>query len=221
MELKFDSNTGLIPAIAQDRLTGEIRMVAWMNQEALDRTLETRKATFFSRSRGALWTKGETSGNVLQVDRVVADCDADVILLLVDPAGPSCHTGRQNCFFQELGGRGALSEEPLSALPFTSELEQVIEARSHSSADKSYTRSLLEKGLPHMGDKIREEAEELSRALFEEADDRVLAEAADLFFHVLVGLRARGLGFRSVLEKLAARTTQSGHAEKASRKPGH
>lgn len=218
MEPRFDPNTGLIPAIAQDRLTGEVRMLAWMNREALEQTLQSGKATFFSRSRGVLWTKGETSGNVLSVHRVVLDCDADALLLLVDPAGPSCHTGQQNCFFYELEG-GSELKQTAPALPFASELEAVIEARSQATASQSYTRALLDRGLEHLGSKIKEEADELSRALSEETDERVLSEAADLFFHVLVSLRARQLGLRGVFEKLAQRTGQSGHAEKASRSP--
>lgn len=215
---RFDPSTGLIPAIAQDRLTGEIRMLAWMNQQALDRTLKSGKATFFSRSRGTLWTKGESSGNVLWVRRVVLDCDADTVLLLVDPAGPSCHTGRQNCFFQELRGDHPLLECAAS-LPFANQLEAVIDARSQASASHSYTRTLLDRGPARIGDKIREEAGELSQALVEESNDRVLSEAADLLFHVLVGLRARQLTLRGVLEKLAERTQQSGLEEKASRPP--
>src|SRR5688572_6880529 len=100
-ELKFDA-AGLITAVVQDRLTGEVRMVAWMNREAVEKTLETGRATFFSRSRGRLWQKGEESGNVLLVSEVSADCDRDTLLLQVDPMGPSCHTGEQNCFFAPL-----------------------------------------------------------------------------------------------------------------------
>lgn len=217
-ELRFDER-GLIPAIAQDRLTGEIRMVAWMNAEALARTLETRTATFYSRSRRTLWTKGETSGNVLRVHDVIADCDGDTLLVLVDPDGPSCHTGRRNCFFQRAESDGALAAEVEPALPFLLELERVIEARTRSTAEKSYTRSLLDGGVTRINDKIREEAGELCQALAGESDARVLSETADLLFHVLVGLRARGLSVRGVLETLATRTHQSGHAEKASRKP--
>jgi phosphoribosyl-ATP pyrophosphohydrolase/phosphoribosyl-AMP cyclohydrolase len=213
----FDSRTGLIPAIAQDRLTGEIRMVAWMNQEALTRTLETGKATFFSRSRQALWEKGESSGHSLRVQRVAADCDADVLLLLVDPEGPSCHTGRPNCFFHEAQSADELVEQPSEATPFLSELEALIRARSESTAEKSYTRSLLDGGPPKIGAKLREEADELARAIADESDEHVASEAADLVFHALVGLRARGVPLRAVLDKLASRMGQSGHAEKASR----
>jgi phosphoribosyl-ATP pyrophosphohydrolase/phosphoribosyl-AMP cyclohydrolase len=217
VELAFDPHTGLIPAIAQDRLSGEIRMVAWMNREALTRTLETRVATFYSRSRQALWTKGETSGNSLHVSRVVADCDADVLLLLVDATGPSCHTGRPSCFFQELDGKAALEQASLEVAPYLLELERVIEERTSSSAQKSYTRSLLDGGAPKIGAKLREEAAELAQAIADESDERVLSEAADLLYHTLVGLRSRGLRLRGVLEVLAARSHVSGHTEKASR----
>jgi phosphoribosyl-AMP cyclohydrolase / phosphoribosyl-ATP pyrophosphohydrolase len=140
VEPKFDPSTGLIPAIAQDRLTGEIRMVAWMNREALQITLQTGDATFYSRSRQALWRKGESSGNGLRVQRVVADCDADVLLLEVDPLGPSCHTGRPNCFFRRLDASGSSSEIAREAGPFLRQLEGVIEERTQSTAAKSYTR---------------------------------------------------------------------------------
>jgi phosphoribosyl-AMP cyclohydrolase / phosphoribosyl-ATP pyrophosphohydrolase len=217
MTLKFNEQ-GLIPALAQDRFDGQIRMVAWMNHEALERTLATGNATFFSRSRGSLWVKGESSGNVMHVHSVTADCDADTLLLLVEPAGPSCHTGRPSCFFRRVGPDGALVDEPYEETPFFGELERTIRERQASTAEKSYTRSLLDGGVTKIGAKISEEAGELVAALAGESDDRVLSEAADLLFHLLVGLRARGLDLRAVASKLAARTTQSGHAEKASRK---
>ncbi len=217
MTLKLDSN-GLIPAIAQDRFDGQVRMVAWMNEEALEKTLATGIATFFSRSRNSLWVKGETSGNVLRVHSVTADCDADTLLLLVEPAGPSCHTGRPACFFQRVGPGGELTEESFETTPFIGELERTIRERQASTAEKSYTKSLLDGGPVKIGSKITEEAGELVQALTSESDDRVLSEASDLLFHVLVGLRARGLDFAQVVQALASRTSQSGHAEKAGRK---
>jgi phosphoribosyl-ATP pyrophosphohydrolase/phosphoribosyl-AMP cyclohydrolase len=218
VELTFDATSGLLPAIAQDRLTGQIRMVAYMNREALERTLATGNATFWSRSRQALWTKGETSGHMLRVQSVLCDCDADTVLLLVDPDGPSCHTGRPSCFFRKYED-GEWRDQPVDARPFLHELEAVIESRQKSTAEKSYTRSLLDGGPAKIGSKIREEADELSRAIEGESDDRVLSEAGDLLFHVLVGLRQRGLDVRGVLDVLAKRTGTSGHAEKASRNP--
>jgi phosphoribosyl-ATP pyrophosphohydrolase/phosphoribosyl-AMP cyclohydrolase len=214
--LKFDDK-GLIPAIAQDHLSGQVRMLAYMNEVALARTLESGKATFFSRSRGALWTKGETSGHVLQVLSVVADCDADTLLLSVLPVGPSCHTGRPACFFRRVGSDGLLEDLPNEATPFLSELGEVLESRKQSTADQSYTKSLLAGGPEKIGAKIREEAAELAAAIASESDERVLAEAADVLFHAMVGLTQRGLTLRQVIEVLAARAGQSGHAEKAAR----
>lgn len=211
----FDDR-GLIPAIAQDRLTGELRMVAWMNREALEKTLATGRATFFSRSRQSLWQKGETSGHGLAVHAVIADCDADVLLLLVDPEGPSCHTGAPSCFHRRVAG-GEVVDEPSPSAPFLLELEATIASRRSSTAERSYTRSLLDAGAPRIGAKLREEADELARALESESDDRVAAEAADLVFHVLVALAQRGVGWRAVLGVLAGRHGTSGHTEKAAR----
>jgi phosphoribosyl-ATP pyrophosphohydrolase/phosphoribosyl-AMP cyclohydrolase len=215
--VKFDSH-GLVTAVAQDRLTGAIRMVAWMNQEAIDRTIATGLATFFSRSRNQLWVKGETSGHRLAVSSVVADCDGDTLLLLVDPEGPSCHTGRPTCFFRPVDETGPC-EPTREAVPYLFELEEVIRERQSETATKSYTRSLLDSGATGIGKKIVEEAGELVQALEAESDDRVASEAADVLYHALVGLRLRGVSLRQVIEKLYARSHQSGHAEKASRRP--
>lgn len=215
-ELRFDA-AGLLPAVVQDRLTGQVRMVAWMNREALARTIETGRATFFSRSRGGLWEKGETSGNALVVRALVADCDADTLLVLADPEGPSCHTGRPSCFFRTLDD-GALRDAPVDAAPFLATLEREIESRKASSAKASYTKSLLDAGAGAIGEKLREEADELARAIAGESDDRVASEAADLVYHALVGLASRGVPWRSVVEALAKRAGTSGHAEKAARR---
>jgi phosphoribosyl-ATP pyrophosphohydrolase/phosphoribosyl-AMP cyclohydrolase len=213
--ITFDSN-GLVTAIAQDRATGEIRMVAWMNTEALDQTLATGIATFFSRSRQKLWVKGETSGNRLRVAQVMADCDADTLLLLVDPEGASCHTGRPTCFFRQVDPAG-IGEPGPQALPYLFELEDTIRARSAENATKSYTRSLLDAGASKINAKLNEEAGELARAIADESDERVASEAADVLYHLLVGLRLRGVPLRAVVEKLLARSGQSGLAEKAAR----
>jgi phosphoribosyl-AMP cyclohydrolase / phosphoribosyl-ATP pyrophosphohydrolase len=214
--LKFDER-GLIPAIAQDHLTGQVRMMAYMNQAALEQTLSSGKATFFSRSRSALWTKGETSGNVLSVVSVVADCDADTLLLSVLPVGPSCHTGRPACFFRRVTSGGELTDQAREVAPFLTELGEVLESRKASSEEKSYTKSLLLGGPDKIGAKLREEAGELADAIKNESDERVLAEASDLLYHAMVGLTQRGLTLRQVIEVLAKRSHQSGHAEKASR----
>ena len=162
MTLQFNEQ-GLMPALAQDRFDGQVRMLAWMNREAIDRTLDTGLATFFSRSRGKLWVKGEGSGNVLRVHSLTADCDADTLLLLVEPAGPSCHTGRPACFFKRVGPGGSLVDEPFEVTPFLAELERTIRERQASSAEKSYTKSLLDGGVAKVNAKISEEAGELWR----------------------------------------------------------
>ncbi len=214
--LKLDDH-GLIPAICQDHLSGQVRMLAYMNAEALRLTVETGKATFFSRSRNKLWTKGETSGHFLSVVSVVADCDADTLLLSVLPDGPSCHTGRPACFFRQVSASGELADLPREVTPFLMELGEVLESRKLSTVEKSYTKSLLTGGPGKIGAKIREEAAELADAIASETDERVLSEAADVLYHAMVGLTQRGLTLRQVIEVLAQRTHQSGLAEKASR----
>jgi phosphoribosyl-ATP pyrophosphohydrolase/phosphoribosyl-AMP cyclohydrolase len=215
--LKFDRD-GLITAVAQDRASGEVRMVGWMNAEALERTLATGLATFYSRSRQKLWVKGETSNHHLRVASVVSDCDGDTLLLLVDPEGPTCHTGRQNCFFRPVGPEGP-AEAVHEAVPYLFELESVIKDRQTSSSDKSYTKALLDGGAPKVTAKISEEARELVDAVSGESSERVASEAADLIYHVLVSLRLRDVALRDVIGVLAGRATQSGLAEKAGRKP--
>jgi phosphoribosyl-ATP pyrophosphohydrolase/phosphoribosyl-AMP cyclohydrolase len=215
--IKYDA-AGLVTAVAQDRLTGEIRMVAWMNAEAVAETLRTGYATFYSRSRGKLWVKGETSGHRLRVAEVVADCDGDTLLVLVDPEGPSCHTGKDNCFFQTVSEDADQAPEAGPVLPHLFELERVIKERQASTGEKSYTRYLLDGGADKVNSKIREESNELARAISGESDERVASEAADVLYHVLVGLRLRGVELRKVIEVLATRSGQSGHAEKAARK---
>lgn len=214
--LKYDEK-GLIPAVVQDRLTGQVRMVAWMNAEALERTVATGRATFFSRSRNALWLKGETSGHYLRVHSVYADCDADTLLVLADPDGPSCHTGRAACFFRSVAAGGGVTDLETEATAFLQELEGEISRRAGSTAEKSYTKSLLDAGAGKIGDKLREEAGELADAIAGESDDRVASEAGDLLYHLLVGLRARGVPLRRVIEVLSNRAGTSGHAEKAAR----
>jgi phosphoribosyl-ATP pyrophosphohydrolase/phosphoribosyl-AMP cyclohydrolase len=208
--------SGLLPAVVQDRLTGQVRMLAYVSREALARTLATGRATFFSRSRGELWEKGATSGNTLAVSAVLADCDADALLYLVDPAGPTCHTGSPSCFFRRAG---TAAETGTDATAFLEALEREIEARKQSSAEKSYTRHLLDGGPERIGKKLREEAGELAQAIASEGDDRVAAEAADVLYHLLVGLASRGVSLRAVVAALAARAGRSGHEEKAARRP--
>jgi phosphoribosyl-ATP pyrophosphohydrolase/phosphoribosyl-AMP cyclohydrolase len=219
--LRFDES-GLIPAVVQDRLTGQVRMLAYANREAIARTLATGRATFFSRSRGELWEKGATSGNTLAVAEVVADCDADALLYLVDPSGPTCHTGAASCFFRRVrdhAGVRIVDDAGVDATAFLETLEREIESRKHSTAEASYTRHLLDGGADRIGAKLREEAGELAQAIACESDARVASEAADVLYHVMVGLAARGVSLRTVVGELARRAVQSGHAEKAARRP--
>src|SRR5512132_689108 len=216
MDLAF-GESGLLPSVVQDRLTGQVRMVGYMSRESLAATLRTGRATFFSRSRNELWEKGQSSGNTLRVVSLHADCDADTILVLAEPTGPTCHTGTPSCFFRRIGEDGALVDEARSATTFLEELEREIEARKQSVGARSYTRHLLDGGAERIGAKIREEADELARALESESDERVASEAADVLYHAMVGLASRGVALRDVIAKLAARAGTSGHEEKARR----
>lgn len=218
--LAFDED-GLLPVVVQDRLTGEIRMVAYANEEALRLTRETRRATFWSRSRKEIWEKGKTSGNHLEVDAVLVDCDEDCLVYQVTPHGPTCHTGAESCFFRRTDDGAGEGDVPAPAPAPTTlmRLDRVLEQRKASTAGKSYTKSLYEGGAPRIGEKLREEADELARALASETDDRVSSEAADVLFHVMVALRARGISFTSVLQELDRRAGTSGHDEKRARRP--
>lgn len=211
--LKYDDK-GLVTVVVQDRMTGEIRMLAHANREALEATLASKRATFWSRSRGALWTKGETSGHTIRVAEVWLDCDRDAVVYLADPDGPSCHTGADSCFFARLD---AGSPREGGAAPMLLVLERALLARAGASASKSYTKSLLEAGAPKIGAKVREEGEELARALEAEPDEHVVKESADVVYHLMVGLLHRGLSLRDVEHELARRFGVSGHDEKASR----
>jgi phosphoribosyl-AMP cyclohydrolase / phosphoribosyl-ATP pyrophosphohydrolase len=206
----------LIPVVAQDHVTGEIRMLAWATPDAVKRTLETGRATFFSRSRGELWEKGKTSGNALDVVSVVVDCDADALVYLVTPHGPTCHTGAPSCFFRRLSPAGELED---SAFPSTvlARLDAVLLARREATAAKSYVKSLYDGGAPKIGEKLREEADELARAVASEDEGRVVSEAADVLFHVMVALRSRNVGIGDVLRALEQRFGTGGHDEKTRR----
>jgi phosphoribosyl-ATP pyrophosphohydrolase/phosphoribosyl-AMP cyclohydrolase len=218
-EVEFDEQ-GLIPAVAQDHLTGEIRMVAFATEKAVELTLETGRATFWSRSRGELWEKGRTSGNWMAVTSVLVDCDADCLIYLVAPAGPTCHTGAPTCFFRraELAeGHVRVSASEVPGATLLARLETVLEARKASSAKASYAKSLYEAGAAKIGEKLVEEASELAHAVAVEDPSRVTAEAADVVFHVMVALRSRGIAFADVLRELDRRTGTSGHDEKRAR----
>jgi phosphoribosyl-ATP pyrophosphohydrolase/phosphoribosyl-AMP cyclohydrolase len=215
VEPSYDER-GLVPCIVQDAATGTVLMLAWMNAEALRLTRETRTVHFWSRSRQALWKKGETSGHTLTVVELRVDCDHDAILVRATPAGPTCHTGTTSCFFHADDG----PDDDGPALPILPRLAKIIEARRDSPAeraDKSYTRSLLEAGMPKILAKIAEEHGELAAELPAGADAKVVHETADLLFHVMVGLAARRIPIEAIFAELARRFGTSGHVEKAQR----
>jgi phosphoribosyl-ATP pyrophosphohydrolase/phosphoribosyl-AMP cyclohydrolase len=184
VDIAFDQN-GLAPCVVQDWRTGEVLTLAYVNEEALRRTRATGEMHFWSRSRGELWRKGETSGNVQRVRELRVDCDGDALLALVEPAGPACHTGARTCFHN-----GELDPPaPHEALPA---LERVIEERRSSAPRGSYTAELLADP-PRIGDKLREEAAEVAVAASDESEDRLAEEAADVIYHLAVLLASRGL----------------------------
>lgn len=192
--LVFDAN-GLVPVIAQDRASGDVLMLAWANAEAVAKTAETGFAHFWSRSRKALWRKGETSGHALRVVEARADCDRDTLLLVVEPEGPACHTGSRTCF----------GETSPTAAGMLEELARVVQQRAAAPVDASYTARLLAKGPGHVLKKIGEEATEVVLAASGESDERLAAESADLLFHLLVALQQRGVSVASVMDELRRR----------------
>jgi phosphoribosyl-ATP pyrophosphohydrolase/phosphoribosyl-AMP cyclohydrolase len=194
--IAFDEN-GLVPCVIQDWASGEVLTLAYMNEEALDRTRATGEVHLYSRSRGEQWHKGATSGNAQAVKALRYDCDLDAVLALVVPAGPACHTGARTCFHNGDTERTA----PHEALPH---LERTIADRAAERPEGSYTAALLaDPG--HVGEKVREEAEEVARAAREESDERVAEEAADVLYHLTVLLRSRGLSLTDAEEVLLAR----------------
>ena len=207
---------GLVPCIVQDATTDAVLMLAWMNAESLRLTRETGAAHFWSRSRQALWKKGETSGNTLALVELRIDCDHDTVLVRAKPAGPTCHTGATSCFFHKDDGS---DDDGVPAVTVLEQLGQVLAARRDSATgEKSYTKSLLDAGMPKILAKIAEEHGELAAELPSGDDDKVIHETADLLFHVMVGLTARNIEIDRVLTELARRFGTSGHTEKASRK---
>jgi phosphoribosyl-AMP cyclohydrolase / phosphoribosyl-ATP pyrophosphohydrolase len=195
LQVEFGQD-GLAPCVVQDARTGEVLTLAYMNEESLSRTRETGEVWFWSRSRGELWHKGETSGNVLRVRELRFDCDLDAVLALVDPAGPACHTGERTCFHN--GDLEAVAEEALPAL------ERVIAERKAGAPEGSYTAELLADP-PRIGEKVQEEAEEVARAARDEDDSRVAEEAADVLYHLTVLLASRGLSLEDAFEELNGR----------------
>ena len=203
-ELRFDKD-GLIPAVAQEASTGEILMVAWMDREALEATRRTGLAHYWSRSRQALWQKGETSGHSQHVEGIYADCDRDTLLLQVHQEGVACHTGARTCFFTRLQGR-AEGERAFDGPAILEVVERVIQSRKVEPSPDSYVSGLLAKGEAAICRKVGEESTEVvTAALGGEGNDRLVEEVADLWFHTMVLLGGRGIPLRRLFEKLAQR----------------
>ncbi len=210
MTIDFEANP-LVPAIAQDANTGQVLMLAYMNKEALERTLDSGDAWFWSRSRQELWHKGETSGNFLRVRSAAADCDGDTVLLRVDPAGPACHTGAVSCFFDQLKTEDNADRMP--ALPGPARpgpdavnvLFGTILDRKKRQPEGSYVAGLLAAGKERVAKKVLEEAGEAAIASLTEEDQRVVEEVADLWFHSLVLLASRDLTPAQVWQELERR----------------
>lgn len=196
---------GLVPVICQDAVSGEVLTLAYANELALRRTVESGEAHYWSRSRNELWHKGASSGHVQRLQELRYDCDADALLYRVDPAGPACHTGERSCFFRVVGSAAPRSAGSVMAL-----LQTVVDQRLRELPEGSYVARLAERGVGYVAQKVVEEAGETVVAALQQQDDELVGEAADLLFHLTVLLRLRGLGLQQVTEELWRR-----HAERS------
>lgn len=202
MKLDFEKMNGLVPAIIQDDRTLRVLMLGFMNEEALQKTLSTNKVTFYSRSRKCLWTKGETSGNYLNVVSIKCDCDNDTLLIKAIPDGPVCHTGADTCWNER---------NTSSPLAFLSELQDFIEKRHEEMPEGSYTTSLFKDGLNRMAQKVGEEALETVIEAVNGSDERLIYEASDMFYHLIVLLTEKGIRIERIAEELQTRHTPNWH----------
>jgi len=197
--LDWDKGQGLLPAIVQDDVNGAVLMLGYMNREALAATQASGRVTFFSRSKQRLWTKGETSGHFLEVRTIAVDCDGDALLILAHPLGPVCHRGTLTCFGADAAQTAA------QAYGFLGVLTRTIRQRIAARPPGSYTAKLLDEGPRRMAQKVGEEGLELALASVAQGDAEVIAEAADLLYHVTLLLEAKGLSLAQVADELAAR----------------
>lgn len=193
--IDFKKMDGLVPAIVQDALSGKVLMQGYMNEEALAKTKETKQVTFFSRSKNRLWTKGETSGNFMELVSIAIDCDGDSILVQANPIGPVCHTGSDTCF----------DEVNASKTVFIDQLRAIIKDRKNNPTDKSYTASLFAKGINKVAQKVGEEAVEIVIEAKDDNKELFMGEAADLLYHYLVLLEAKGYELDEVMDVLIDR----------------
>ncbi len=196
MEIDFEKMQGLVPAIIQDAVTNKVLMLGFMNKEAYDKTVETGLVTFWSRTRNCLWTKGETSGNVLKVVKILNDCDNDTLLIKANPAGPVCHTGADTCWSET---------NEKNPLLFLTELQDFINKRHEEMPEGSYTTSLFKDGLNRMAQKVGEEALELVIEATNGTNDRLIYEGSDMLYHLIVLLTSKGLRIEDMAAELAER----------------
>lgn len=202
MKIDFEKGQGLVPAVIQDYVTRHVLMLGYMNEEAYRKTVETGKVTFWSRSRNTLWTKGETSGNFLNVIEIKNDCDGDTLLVQVRPDGPTCHTGADTCW-------GEKNEQ--NPLLFLAELQDFIEKRHEEMPEGSYTTSLFKDGLNRMAQKVGEEALELVIEACNGTDERLIYEGSDMLYHLIVLLTSKGLRIEDMAAELRERHNPGWH----------
>lgn len=196
MEIDFHKMNGLVPAIVQDAVTKNVLMLGFMNQEAYEKTIETQKVTFWSRSRNCLWTKGETSGNFLRLVSIQNDCDNDTLLVKAHPCGPTCHKGTDTCWGEE---------NRLNPMEFLSELQDFIDKRRKDMPEGSYTTSLFKKGVNKIAQKVGEEAVETIIEATNGSNEKLIYEASDMLYHLIVLLSDKGLRIEDVALELAKR----------------
>jgi phosphoribosyl-ATP pyrophosphohydrolase/phosphoribosyl-AMP cyclohydrolase len=202
MEIDFEKMGGLVPAIIQDATTKNVLMLGFMNQEAYDKTMETKKVTFYSRTRKCLWTKGETSGNFLHLVSIANDCDNDTLLIKVNPDGPVCHKGTDTCWNEK---------NDVNPLLFLTELQNFIEKRHEEMPEGSYTTSLFKDGLNRMAQKVGEEALEAVIEAVNGTDERLVYEGADMLYHLIVLLTSKNLRIEDLAKELQVRHDPTWH----------
>lgn len=195
MNIDFNKGNGLVPVIIQDATTQKVLMLGYMNKTAFEKTKAEQQVTFFSRSKQRLWTKGETSGNFLNVVDIKLDCDQDTLLIKVNPVGPVCHTGADTCF----------EEKNVTDIQFLNKLENIIEERKNNPSDKSYTSSLFKKGVNKIAQKVGEEAVEVVIEAKDDNEDLFKNECADLVFHLMVLLKYKNLSLKDIVDILEKR----------------